>query len=85
MALRNVQRVTFSLPTVLVKKMEQKIPKNKRSKFVAEAISKNLSVQSHEVVTMEEIQEFWENLAKRYKRKSKKTAVQLVREDRASH
>ncbi len=85
MALRNVKRVTFSIPAIVMKKLEISVPKNKRSRFVAEAITKNLSAQSHEVVTMEEIHEFWDNLANKYKRKSGKTAVELVREDRKSH
>jgi len=85
MALRNVKRITFSLPSVVIKKMELSVPKSKRSKFVAEAIIKNLSSKTHEVVTLEEVHEFWENLANKFKRKSNKTAVELVREDRLSH
>jgi len=83
MALKTVRRVTFSLPKTTVMKLELRIPKNKRSKFVAEAIEKTLV--KPEEVTLEEIHEFWTNLAKKCPRKSKKTAVQLVREDRNSH
>jgi metal-responsive CopG/Arc/MetJ family transcriptional regulator len=85
MALRNVQRVTFSIPVIVVKKLSLSVPKNKRSKFVAEAIIKNLSSKTHEVITLEEVHAFWDNLANRSKRKTNKTAVELVREDRLSH
>lgn len=85
MGLKTVQRVTFSLPKVTVKKLEASVPKNKRSKFLAELIEKNLP--GAKVVSLEEIENFWNGMAEKYpdKIKNKKTAVQLVREDRNSH
>ena len=83
MPLKTVKRVTFSLPKATILKLELRIPKNRRSKFVAEAIEKTLVEPKK--VTLEEIHEFWTNLARKCPNKSKKTAVQLVREDRNSH
>lgn len=83
MALKNVQRVTFSLPTNTIRKLEITIPKNKRSKFIAGLIENNL--KNREMVTLESIHEFWKNLAAKCPRKTNKTAVDLVREDRKSH
>lgn len=88
MALRNVQRVTFSLPTVLVKKMEQKIPKNKRSKFVAEAIMKNMVAKDEGVISLEETRQYFENFRKKYKfqpEKKGESVVEWLRRDRNSH
>lgn len=85
MALKNVRRVTFSLPKVTLKKLEIAVPKNKRSKFIAEIIEKKLSNQQN--ITDNQTEKFWKDLAKKYPDKisNKKTAVELVREDRASH
>lgn len=81
--LKNVQRITFSLPKTIIQKLEINVPKSKRSKYVADLIEKSL--QNKEMVTLEEIQEFWSNLAKSCPRKTNKTAVELQREDRLSH
>ena len=83
MPLKNVRRVTFSIPKATILKMELVIPKSKRSKFVAEAIAKSLP-QEHGV-TLEEVEKFWRDLAAKSPRKTNKTAVELVREDRLSH
>ncbi|MFA5829061.1 MAG: hypothetical protein WC843_00995 [Candidatus Gracilibacteria bacterium] len=83
MALKNVQRVTFSIPKTIIRKLEINIPKNKRSKFIAELIEKNL--EKKETITLEEVSGFWDNIAKHYQPKIKKTAVELQREDRLSH
>lgn len=83
MALKNVQRVTFSLPKTTFLKLEINIPKSKRSKFLADLIEKNIT--SKEVVTYEEVDAFWTNLAQKCPNKTNKTAVELLREDRASH
>lgn len=88
MALRNVQRVTFSLPSVLVKKMEAAVPKNKRSKFVAQAIMKNIAAQKEGVISLEETRQYWENFWKKYNiQPSKKgeSIVEWLRKDRDSH
>lgn len=83
MALKNVKRVTFSLPKVTLKKFEIAIPKSRRSKFIAEAIEQSLKSQPR--ITLEEVENFWTGLAARTPRKTNKTAVQLIREDRKSH
>lgn len=83
MSLKTVKRVTFSLPLVTVKKLEIAIPRKKRSKYIAQLIESQL-VKKDEV-TLEEIHEFWHNLAKKCPRKTGKTAVELQREDRLSH
>lgn len=83
MALRNVQRYTVSLPKTTVIKLEIAVPKNNRSKFIAEQIEKGLAKK--DIITLEDIHEIWSNLAKKYPRKTKKTAVELQREDRLSH
>ena len=83
MSLKNVKRVTFSLPKITVKKLELTIPKNKRSKFVAECIEKNLPGEGN--LTLEEIGRRWDELADMAPNKTKKSAVELVREDRQSH
>lgn len=83
MALKNVQRVTFSLPKKVVLKLAMNIPKSKRSKFVADLIEKNMP--QVETVSLEEIQEFWKNLGSRVPDKTKKTALQLQREGRLNH
>jgi len=83
MGLKTVQRVTFSLPIVTVRKLEDSVPKNKRSKFLAELIEKNLP--GNELVTLEDIDRIWDELADSAPNKTNKTAVQLVREDRESH
>ncbi len=88
MALRNVQRVTFSLPNVLVKKMEAAVPKNKRSKFVAQAIMKNIAAQKEGVISLEETSQYWENFRKKYNiqpAKKGESVVEWLRKDRDSH
>lgn len=83
MALKNVKRVTFSLPKVTINILERKIPASKRSKFVAELIEKEL--HKKEMLTMEDVNITWDRFAKYYKPKVKKSAVELQREDRLSH
>ncbi len=83
MALKNVKRITFSLPKITIHKLELKIPASKRSKFVAELIEKELGTS--EIITQEDINEFWHNLAKEYNPKVRKSAVEMQREDRLSH
>ena len=83
MALKNVERRTYSFPKTTILKFEMSIPKNKRSKFLADLIEKN--VQRKEAVSLEEVHQFWANLRKNSKRKTNKTAVELIREDRLSH
>ncbi len=81
--MNNYKRVTFSIPKITYLKLEISIPKNKRSKFVAEAVEKKLSTK--QIVTYEEVSKLWDDLAKKFPNRSKKTAVELIREDRASH
>ncbi len=83
MRTKTFKRVTFSFPQATLIKLEQNIPKNGRSKFVADLIEKNL--KEREMLTLEDVQEFWNNMRKKYKRTTDKTAVELVREDRLSH
>lgn len=83
MALKTVKRVTFSLPKATLIKLELRIPKNKRSKFVAESIEKSLTKDKK--VTLKEIHEFWSRLADRIPDRSAKTALEMQREDRLSH
>ena len=83
MALRNVSRVTFSLPKAIIIKMELNIPKNKRSKFVAESIEKNLAKKDE--MSLQEIHKIWDKLANMAPDKTKKTALEIQREDRLSH
>jgi len=83
MALKSVRRVTFSLPKTILLKLEVSIPKNKRSKFVAESIEKNLN--KGKKTTLKEIHEFWSALAARVPDRSGKTALEMQREDRLSH
>jgi len=83
MALKSVKRVTLSLPKTTVIKLEMRIPKNKRSKFVAQAIENSLPGPKGK--TFEEVCSFWDELANSVKRKNNKTAVEMQREDRLSH
>jgi len=83
MPLKTVKRVTFSLPKTVVLKLEISIPKNKRSRFVAESIEKNL--EKDRKVTLKEIHEFWSKLAARVPDRTGKTALEMQREDRLSH
>lgn len=115
MALKNVERVTISLPKATIVKLEMKIPKSKRSKFIADLIDEKLHEESEEAFlmvdgqweeilditpdeknnsnysaedkyeTLEEIESFWENFRKKYKSKTDKSSLELIREDRASH
>jgi hypothetical protein len=80
MALKNVQRITFSLPKATVLNLEMKIPKNKRSKFLADLINNNLKRTT--AISLEEEIEFWERLSASAENKTEKTAVELLREDR---
>ena len=84
MALKTVQRVTFSLPKTTILKLEIRMPKSKRSKYIAELIEKDNRTTKKEV-TIEDINAYWDNLAKHFKTKVKKTAVEMQREDRLSH
>lgn len=83
MALKNVKRVTFSLPKTILKKMELTVPSSKRSKFVAEAIEKYLKTDLD--LTFEEVKNYWQNLAQRTPQRSDKTILELISEDRNSH
>lgn len=83
MALKSVQRVTFSLPKTTVLKLEMRIPKNKRSKFIAKIIEDGLDEKI--TGTFKEYCDFWDNLAGSAIIKSNKSAVEIIREDRASH
>lgn len=86
MALKNVRRVTFSLPKTIIHKLEVHIPKSKRSKFVADLIEKNIKdEQKNFEEELAEMDRFFEDFRKRNKRKTNKTAVELQREDRLSH
>lgn len=86
MSLKTVQRVTFSLPKSTIKKLEAHVPKNKRSKFIAEIIEKNIP-QKEKEVTFEEVSDFWDRLADQYPLKEplNKSSEELIREDRSSH
>lgn len=86
MALKTVKRITLSLPKSTIQKLEQNVPKSKRSKFVAEALEKRLSGKAQEV-TLEEVSNFWDELAEKYPLKEPldKTTEELIREDRMSH
>ena len=83
MALKTVKRVTFSLPKATLIKLEMRVPKNRRSKFVAQSIENSLPGPKEK--TFEEVCRFWDDLANSVKRKNKKTAVEMQREDRLSH
>ncbi len=86
MALKNVQRVTFSLPKTVIYQLEMHVPKSQRSKFVADLINKNIPAEEGDFETaLAEVHEFFEDFRKKYKRKTNKTAVELQREDRLSH
>ena len=76
--------MTFSLPKITILKLEIRMPKSKRSKYIAELIEKdNPSLEKE--VTIEDINKYWDNVAKHYKPKVRKTAVEMQREDRLSH
>lgn len=83
MALKNVERVTLSLPKITIRKLEISIPKSKRSKYIADLIERDL--KNRKSVSIEEIDSFWGNLAKQYRPEQKKSAVELQREERSSH
>ena len=86
--LKTVERVTISLPTVLVKKIKLQIPKNKRSKFIAEGIVINFARKQENTTTLAQTHQFWENFRKKHKiklAKNSKSIVELVRADRISH
>jgi metal-responsive CopG/Arc/MetJ family transcriptional regulator len=83
MALKNVQRYTISLPKTVVRILEINVPKNKRSKFIAELIEKNLI--SNKGPSLEETQQFWIDFNNTYPDKNKKNALEMQREDRLSH
>lgn len=84
MALKNFRRVTFSLPKATILKLEMTIPKNKRSKFVAELIERKCTSKKEEL-SFEQYCKYWDDLTANSSRKTNKTAVELVREDRQSH
>jgi metal-responsive CopG/Arc/MetJ family transcriptional regulator len=84
MPLKNVKRVTFSLPKVTIMKLEIAVPKNKRSRFVAELIDTELSDKNGKSISQEDTDRFWDALANTPSC-TKKTALELQREDRASH
>gem|GEM_PF-2166200 len=84
MPLKTVKRVTFSLPKATLIKLELRVPKNKRSKFIAELIEQKCKAKKEEI-SFEAYCRKWDELAKKHIRKTNKTAVELVREDRESH
>lgn len=49
MALKNVRRVTFSLPKTTIYKLKISVPKNKRSRFVADLINKNIPEKEQDI------------------------------------
>ena len=83
MSLKNVQRYTISLPKTVVRMLEINVPKNKRSKFIAEIIEKNF--EKKEGTTYEEVSEYWDAMAELYKPKTRKSAAEMQREDRLTH
>lgn len=86
MALKNVRRVTFSLPKATIKKLEIAIPKSKRSKFIAEQIEKGLAGME-KVTTVEDIDKFWGDFNKKYPflEPMDQSVVEMIRKDRMSH
>lgn len=85
----NFQRVTFSLPKQTILKLEIHVPKQKRSKFIAELIEKSFEEEAEKISnkfeTLEGIQEFFKEINKKYPNRTNKTAAELIREDRLSH
>lgn len=83
------QRITFSLPKQTILKLEMNVPKQKRSKFIAELIEKSFAEEAEKIEkkfeTLEGIQEFFKEINKKYPNKLNKTAAELIREDRMSH
>lgn len=86
MALKTVKRVTISLPKSIIQKLEVQVPKNKRSKFIAEAVKKQLESTQKEI-TLEEVNDFWEKLANKYPLKEplEESSEEMIRKDRMSH
>lgn len=80
--LQNVQRVTLSLPHAVIFQLETSIPKNKRSKFIADLIEKSLGELKR---SPEEVQTFWSSFAEKYPSQTTLSAQELVRNDRSSH
>jgi metal-responsive CopG/Arc/MetJ family transcriptional regulator len=83
MSAKNFQRVTFSFPKTTILRLEMAIPKNKRSKFIANLIEKNLEPERN--LTLEDIDRLITNITNKSSRKTKKSAVQLQREARLMH
>lgn len=82
--MNNYKRVTFSIPKATYIKLEINIPKNKRSKFVGDLIENKFASISRRV-TYEEIKTRWAIFAKQFNPKSKKSAVEMQREERLMH
>lgn len=73
------ERITLSLPAALVKKMRQKIEKNKMSQYVAAAIEENLEKE------VDDVDKFFEELAelsKNFQRVDKRNSLEILREIR---
>ena len=86
MALKTVKRVTISLPKSTVQKLELQVPKNKRSKFIADAVEKQLE-KTQKDVSLKEVNDFWRNLANEHPLKEPltETSEEMIRKDRMSH
>lgn len=86
MALKNVKRYTISLPKTVIVKLEARIPKSRRSKFIAATIAKELD-SMEEKITLEETERFWDELNEKYPllEPMDKSVVEMLREDRMSH
>lgn len=73
------QRVNFSLPAALVSKLNAKVEKNGRSKYVAALIEEDLSAE------IEDVNEFFDSLAilrKNFKRVDDRSALEILTEIR---
>ena len=83
MALKKVQRVTFSLPKSTLVKLNIKIPKAKRSKYIASIIEKDLETIKSQ--SFSEAQKFWQDFRKKYPVKLEKSIEEIIREDHLKH
>jgi|WetSurMetagenome_2_1015567.scaffolds.fasta_scaffold344727_1 hypothetical protein len=83
MTVKNVKMITITIPKSTFGKLEKAVAKTKRSRFISGLIEKEL--EKRDVLTLKDVHEFWDNLAMKCPRKTSKTAVELLREDRLSH
>lgn len=75
------ERVTFSFPKATMQLLRLKVPKQNMSKFVAQAVQKQVKEQDDEVAEfMKELDELCTAIAAN--RKDNKSAVELIREIR---